>query len=197
MKISINNKRGVGLLTQPLFNSNNMGKICLNKLASNITVDCTIWQVGVKDIYLMHAEDVKFAYKGAGVIMTVIFADGAKAYKVEGYKQNIQVTASLKTTDASARVDSSVTFKIPFGYGNRPFINTLALGKFCVLVAFNDGDYAVLGDVVPLECSSVDFDSNANAKMATITLASPEGSAGNNARDIGIDARNTIINKSV
>lgn len=174
-----------------------MAQTCLKKLASGITVACTIPQVGVKDIYLMHAEDVTFAYEGAGVIMTTIFADGAKAYKVEGYKQNIQVTASLKTTDVSARVDSSVTFKIPFGYSSRSFINSLASGRFRVLVAFNDGDYAMLGDLSPLECSSVDFDSNANAKMATITLASPEGSAGNNARNIGIDARNTIISKSV
>lgn len=174
-----------------------MGKNCLNKLKGNITVDCTIPQVGVKNIYLMHAEDVTFAYEGAGVIMMTTFADGAKAYKVEGYKQNIQVTSSLKTTDASARVDSSVTFKIPFGYSYRSFINVLASGKFRVLVAYNDGDYEVLGDLSPLECSSVDFDSNANAKMATITLDSPEGSAGNHARNIGIDARNTIISKSV
>lgn len=174
-----------------------MAKNCLKKLASSITVGCTITPVGVKAIYLIHAEDVTFAYEGAGVIMTAVFAGGAKAYKVEGYKQNIQVTASLKTTDASARVDSSVTFKIPFVYSNCAFINSLASGRFRVLVAFNDGDYALLGDSSPLECSSVDFDSNANAKMATITLASPEGSAGNNARNIGIDARNTIISKSV
>lgn len=158
---------------------------------------CSITPVGIKNIYLMHAGDVTFEYEGAGVIMTTVFANGAKAYKVEGYKQNIQVTASLKTTDASARVDSSVTFKIPFGYSTRSFINSLASGKFSVLVEFNDGDYELLGDSLPLECSSVDFDSNANAKMATITLASPEGSAGNNARSIGTDARNTIISKSV
>lgn len=174
-----------------------MGKRCLNKLSGNITVGCTITPVGVKDIYLMHAEDVTFAYEGAGVIMTAVFANGAKAYRVEGYKQNIQVTASLKTTDASARVDSSVTFKIPFNYSTRGFINSLVSGRFCVLVVFNDSDYAVLGDLSPLECSSADFDSNANAKMATFTLASPEGSAGNNARSIGIDARNAIISKSV
>lgn len=173
-----------------------MSKTCLNKLPGNIVQSCTFSPVGVKDIYLVHAEDVTFVYESAGVIMTTTFADGAKAYKVEGYKQNIQVTASLKTTDASARVDSSVTFKIPFSDPKRRFINSLASGKFCVLVAFNDGDYLMLGDSSPLECSSVDFDSNANAKMATFTLASPEGSAGNNARNIGIDARKTIISKS-
>lgn len=174
-----------------------MAKNCLNKLASNITVGCTIPQVGVKGIYLMHAEDVEFAYYSDGPLSGATFADGAKSYKIEGYKQNIQVTASLKTTDASARVDQSVTFKVPYNYGNHPFINTLASGNFCVLVAFNDGDYALIGDTSPLECSSADFDSNANARMVTITLASPEGSAGNHLRSVPAPVANTIISKSV
>ena len=174
-----------------------MAKNCLNKLASNITVGCTIPQVGVKDIYLMHAEDVTLTNNGYGVVLTAVFAGKAKSYRIEGYKQNIQVTASLKTTDASARVDSSVTFKIPCSYANRDSINTIVSGKFYVLVAYNDGDFAMLGDSAPLECSSADFDSNANAKMVTITLASPEGSAGNHARNIGKDARIAIISKAV
>lgn len=174
-----------------------MAKNCLNKLASNITVGCTIPQVGVRDIYLMHAEDVTFTYNAVGIMMTAVFAAGAKSYRVEGYKQNIQVTASLKTTDVSARIDSSVTFKIPYDYTNRDFINTVASGKFYVLVVFNDGDFTVLGDTSPLECSSADFDSNANAKMATITLASPEGSAGNHARVVAAAAVTTITSKSV
>jgi hypothetical protein len=174
-----------------------MAKNCLNKLASNITVGCTIPQVGVKDIYLMHAEDVTFTYGPTGEILTAVFAASAKSYMVEGYKQNIQVTASLKTTDASARVDTSVTFKVPYFYNTRAFINTLASGKFYVLVRFNDNDITVLGDTAPLECSSADLDSNANAKMITITLASPESSAGNHARVITDAVVNTIISKSV
>lgn len=174
-----------------------MAKNCLNKLASKITVGCIIPQVGVKDIYLMHAEDVTFRYDSTGKILTAVFADDAKSYKVEGYKQNIQVTASLKTTDASARVDTSVTFKVPYFSNTRAFINTLASGKFYVLVRFNDNDITVLGDTSPLECSSADLDSNANAKMVTITLASPEGSAGNHVRVIAEAVANTIISKSV
>lgn len=174
-----------------------MAKNCLNKLSGNITVGCTIPQVGVKDIYLMHVEDVTFTYNTAGIIMTTVFAEGSKAHRIEGYKQNIQVTASLKTTDASARVDSSVSFKIPYNYNSRDFINAVVSGKFYVLVVFNDGDYTVLGDSSPLECSSADFDSNANAKMVTLTLASPEGSAGNHARVVSAPAVTTIISKAV
>lgn len=174
-----------------------MAKNCLNKLASNITVGCTIPQVGVRDIYLMHAEDVTFTYSAAGVMTTAVFAKNAKSYRIEGYKQNIQVTASLKTTDVSARADASVSFKIPYNHNSRGFINTVVSGKFYVLVVFNDGDSTVLGDTSPLECSSADFDSNANAKMATITLASPEGSAGNHARVVAAEAVTAITSKSV
>ena len=186
------------MLTQSLFYfKNNMAKNCLNKLVSSIAVGRTIPQVGVKDIYLMHAEDVTFTYSAAGIIQTAVFAGSAKSYKVEGHKQNIQVTAALKTTDASARMDTSVTFKVPYNTNTRAFINTVASGKFYVLVVFNDGDFTVLGDSSPLECSSADFDSNANAKMATITLASPEGSAGNHARVVVASAVSTITSKSV
>lgn len=173
-----------------------MAKNCLSKLASNINVRCSIPQVGVRDIYLMHVEDVKFKYNADGSIMTAEFANGTKSYRVEGYKQNIQVTASLKTTDVSARIDTSVSFKIPYNYSTRNFINSVVSGKFYVLVMFNDGDFTVLGDSSPLECSSADFDSNANAKMASITLASPEGSAGNYARVVAEAAGLTITSKS-
>ena len=176
-----------------------MAKNCLNKLASSITVGCTIPKVGVKDIYLMHAEDVTFTYNTPGILQTAVFAGGAKVYRVEGYKQNIQVTASLKTTDVSARVDQSVTFKVPYitNYATLAFLNSVALGKFYVFVVFNDGDYTMLGATSPLECSSADFDSNANARMVTITLASPEGSAGNTAVPVAPGARDLIISKSI
>lgn len=174
-----------------------MAKNCLIRLPGNITAGCIIPLVGVKDIYLMHVEDVTFTYGPTGEILEAAFVASAKSYKVEGYKQNIQVTASLKTTDASARVDTSVTFKVPYFYNTRAFINAVVSGKFYVLVRFNDNDITVLGDISPLECSSADFDSNANAKMITITLASPEGSAGNNARIISDAVVNTIISKSV
>lgn len=145
----------------------------------------------------MHVEDVTFTYNTAGIMVTAAFAENAKSYRIEGYRQNIQVTASLKTTDVSARVDTSVSFKVPYNYNTRSFINAVVSGKFYVLVVFNDGDFTVLGDTSPLECSSADFDSGANAKMATITLASPEGSAGNHARVVAAAVVTTITSNSI
>lgn len=155
---------------------------------------CTITPVGVKDIYLMHVEDVGFTYNGT-YVSAVTFAEGTRGYKVEGYKQNIQFVTSLKTTDASAKLNTSVSFKLPLS--GRSSLATLTAGKFYVMVHFADGEASIVGLTSPLECSAMDFDSNANARLITITLSDPEGSAGNYLTMASEKARNTIISKSV
>lgn len=175
-----------------------MGKSCLDKLNSNITVGCTINPVGVKAIYLMHAEDVTFAYTNIPKrLVAATFASGAKSYLVEGYKQNIQVNGSLKSLDAAASMDASVTFKVPRSVAGISFVDTITTGKFYVLVLFNNTDPVVLGSTTPLECSAADFDSNANANMITVTLATPEGAAGCPMITPTSAARDQIISKSV
>lgn len=154
---------------------------------------CTITPVGVKDIYLMHVEDVSFTYDRTYVSATT-FANGARSYKVEGYKQNIQFVTSLKTTDASAKLNTSVSFKLPLS--GRSSLATITTGKFYVMVHFVDGEASIVGLTSPLECSAMDFDSNANARLVTITLSDPEGSAGNYLTLASEAAKNTIISKS-
>ena len=172
-----------------------MGKSCLNKLIDNITVGCTIPQVGVKNIYLMHAEDVTVTIAvGGASVASAVFASGARSYKVEGYKQNIQYTTSLKTTDASVRLNTSISFKIkPDGL----VMQALSTGKFYVMTMDADGTSDFIGANAPLECSAMDFDSNANARLVTVTLSDPEGSAGNHFHACYSAVRNSIISKSV
>ena len=170
-----------------------MGKQCLARLSGNITVRCTIPRVGLKDIYLMHVEDVTLTSNGTAV-SAITFAGGAKSYKVEGYKQNLQYTATLKTTDASARLNTSVTFKMP---ADGPKMSTLAMGKFYVMIHYPDNSAGVVGVQCPLECSAMEFDSNANAALVTVTLSDPEGSAGNAHMLCYNAVRDSIISKSV
>ena len=177
-----------------------MAKNCLNKLVSNITVGCTINPVGVKNIYLMHVGDVTFTVSpNVDSVSLITFAEGARSYKIEGYKQNIQVTSSLMATDASAKLGFSVAFKIPFAYPfeNIATVNKMLVGKFYVLVEYVNGLFGFIGYTSPLECSAADFDSNANSCFVSVTLSAPEGSAGNYFMDIAIAARNLIISKSV
>lgn len=170
-----------------------MAKNCLNKLPGNIRQSCAITQVGLKDIYLMHAEDVTFNIVN-GMVSKVSFASGAKSYKVEGYKQNLQYTATLKTMDASARLNTSVTFKM---LAEGPTMSTLAMGRFCVMVQYADESAGIVGVQCPLECSAMEFDSNANAALVTVTLSDPEGSAGNAHMLCYNAVRSSIISKSV
>lgn len=158
-----------------------MGKSCLNKLSGNITVGCTIPQVGVKNLYLMHAEDVTLTGDGdSAVLAGANFTKGAAVILVEGYKQNIQITSSIRTMDASTKLDFSVMFKLA-GRDTATILRERSIlsGRFYVLAEYPDGTNAFIGYNSPLECSGMDRDSNANAGFTTVTLTAPEGSAGN------------------
>lgn len=158
-----------------------MGKSCLTRLSGNITVGCTIPRVGVKNLYLVHVEDVKaLTFSPTDIYVNSIeFDPKAKPILVEGYKQNIQVTGSLRAMDASVKQDISVVFKLPRTGSYVAQTRALITGRFYVLVEEANGEYIFVGGVSPLECSGFDFDSNANAGMITVTLTAPEGSTGN------------------
>ena len=159
-----------------------MAKGCLNKLSGNITVGCTVLQVGIKNIYLVHTDDVKFGVGGLdnSTVTTAEVAAGAATILVEGYKQNIQMTSAVRAMDASAKLDIVVTFKMPLANIDADLrVRSLLTGKFYVLVERNDGANLIVGYTSPLECSGMDWDSNANVGLATVTLSAPEGSAGN------------------
>lgn len=171
-----------------------MGKSCLDKLKGNITVVCGINPVGVKNIYLMHTEDVTFTLGNnfTGIVGASVSPDAA-VILVEGYKQNIQITSSVRAMDASAKLDIAVSFKMPMiADADYRRIRSLLVGKFYVCVERNDGTRSLVGYTSPLECSGMDGDSNANAGLATVTLSAPEGSAGNYLMAISPKAMDSI-----
>lgn len=173
-----------------------MSKTCLNRLSGNILANCTLPAHGISDIYLVHVEDVTFGYSFDGTqIVSATFAEGAKSYRIEGYKQNLQATASLRSTDVSGRFDVSVMFKAALGGTIAP---TVMAGKFYVMLVepLNTGLNTVWGCNAPLECSNVDYDSNANGKRVTYTLSAPEGSAGNHRVVASAAVATSIISKS-
>lgn len=173
-----------------------MAKACLNKLSANIVQGCTFVQNGIKNIYLMYPEDVTFTFGGVlEYIEKATFAEGAKSYLVEGYKQNIQLSTSARAMDASMRLDYSLSFKIPRS-ATSP-LRSFTTGRFYVMVEYLSGASIMLGTACPLECSAIEGDSNAASGMFTITLKAPEGSAGNHQVEIVTAAKNTIVSKSV
>lgn len=168
-----------------------MGKACLKKLQSSILVDCTIPTHGIKNIYLMHPEDVTLTFASDGAIRSVTFATGTKCYKVEGYKQNIQVTTAVRAMDASNKMDISVMFKVPPKLVGASM--QLLTGRFYVMIESNDMYYYFAGSTSPLECSGYDLDLNTNGQLATVTLTAPDGSGGNYLQNVEAAARKTIL----
>lgn len=171
-----------------------MGKSCLYKFNGSIAVDCTIRQVGVRDIYLMHADEVNLTLDTGDNVTDATFASGAKSYKIEGYKQNIQLNTSVLSTDASAKLAVSVIFKMPAD--NTFSMKTILSGSYYVLVIRNSGPAVLVGVQAPLECSGFDYDSNSGAGFATVTLSAPEGSGGNYLTGIVYPAVSAIISKA-
>lgn len=173
-----------------------MGKSCLNKLSSNITVDCAIAPNGIKNVYLMYPGDVTFSFgTGYEYINAAKFGTGAKSYLIEGYKQNIQLTTSARALDASTKLDYSLTFKVPAN--STWHLRAFSTGRFYAMVEFLSNYNILVGATSPLECSAIDGDSNANSGMFTITLTAPEGSAGNYPVEVLKNAKDAIISKSV
>ena len=173
-----------------------MARACLNKLSASIVQECTVTQNGIKNIYLMYPEDVTFTFGGGlEYITSAAFTGSTKSYLVEGYKQNIQLTTSARSMDASLRLDYSLSFKIPRTASAA--LRSFSTGWFYVMVEYLSGSSIMLGTVCPLECSAIEADSNANGGMLTITLSAPEGSAGNHQIEVATAAKSTIISKSV
>lgn len=174
-----------------------MAKGCLDKLTSSLLTTCDLEALGVLDLYLIYPEDVTLTISGSDrQISAIAFASGAKSYRVEGYKQNIQITSSLLSTDVSDRNAISITFKVPAKM--QSMWSAIQSGSFYVLeVPANQVSFfALWGINVPLVCTSFEYDSNSNGRMATVTLSAPEGSAGNHRCYCSAAVKDSIIAKS-
>ena len=170
-----------------------MAKNCLNKLIGSRVVDCTFTPVGVKNIYLMYTSDVTLTEDAWGSISVGEFASGAFSYLIEGYKQNIQMSTSVLSMDASQKLAVSISFKTTVTKLN--WLRSILTGSFYVMVEYQSGDSILVGVPSPLECSGFDYDSNGNAGLVTITLSAPEGSAGNYIMSLTGGSVNTIKSK--
>ena len=144
----------------------------------------------------MYVEDVTLTLSADTTAVSDIgWATGAKSYRIEGYKQNIQVTTSMLNTEASAKLDVTIQFKAALD----PILSRrISTGKFFVLTVLPTGASNNLwGLQTPLVCTNIEYDSNANGGLATYTLSAPEGSGGNYYALVSAEVVATIISKSV
>lgn len=142
----------------------------------------------------MHPEDVSLTTDSNALsVLTASFTSGAVVSFVEGYKQNIQITGAMRSMDASAKMDWTITFKSSKNLpGTAQRLRALLAGRFYVMAELNDGVTNFFGLTSPLECTGIDWDSNAGAGLITITMAAPEGAAGNYLMGLAAGAINSI-----
>ena len=138
-------------------------------------------------------DEATLTFSTSGSILTVTFTPGTGSHKVEGYKQNIQVTTAVRAMDASNKMDISVMFKVPVSMVAQSA--QLLSGRFYVMIETNSMEYYFAGSISPLECSGYDLDLNTNGQLATVTLSAPDGSAGNYLQSVNATAVNTILTK--
>lgn len=174
-----------------------MAKICLNKISAGFSTTCTMPVHGIKELYLIYPEDVTLTKASDNSWRTVTFTTSGKSYKIEGYKQNIQITSALRSLDASNKFDVSVMFKV--SYKRHADLASMLMNRFYVVVVPNDLTVypaMCLGDTCPLEMTAVDWDSNANGTLLTVTLSAPDGSAGNYLLPVESAALAEVISKA-
>lgn len=172
-----------------------MSKTCLNRLSGNILTDCTLRTHGIKDIYLIYFEDVKLTLSsGTTTVESAEWGSSPGVLRIEGYKQNIQVTTSAISTDASTRLDVSIQFKASL---STLLARRIPAGRFFVLTIPNSGSNTLWGVQAPLQCSNIEYDSNANGGLATYTLSAPEGTAGNYPVLASEEFSKSVISKTV
>lgn len=174
-----------------------MAKTCLNILSGGFPVACALPVHGIKELYLIYPEDVTITVFSDGVWKGVTFTSAGKSYKIEGYKQNIQITSSVRSLDASNKLDVSVMFKVP--YTRYTDITSMLMRKVYVVAVPNDlrsHPAIAIGHTSPLEMTACDWDSNANGTLMTVTLSAPEGSAGNYLVPVEASPLATIISKA-
>lgn len=174
-----------------------MARNCLNKISAGFSTTCALPVHGIKELYLIYPEDVTITRASDNSWRTVTFTTSGKSYKIEGYKQNIQITSYLRSLDASNKFDVFVMFKVP--YTRHADLASMLMNRFYVVAVPNDLNAhpaVCLGDTSPLEMTAADWDSNANGTLLTVTLSAPEGSVGNYLLPVEPAALTTIISKA-
>lgn len=158
-----------------------MGKICLSKISKNFLRDCKLKLNGIAEMYLVAFSDISgFAYvedSGDTVLNNIVLAEGANSVLVEGYKNAIKVTQSLRAGDYLNCLAQTITFPV-YGKDNDFGVKAVLNGKFVAFTKMNDLTYRCYGLYQGLEVSAADSDTNTNAGTLVLSLTTPEGSTG-------------------
>ena len=164
-----------------LYTQYKMGKICLSKISKNFLKDCSLKLNGITEMYLVALSDINgFTYTastGETVLATISLAAGTKAVFIEGYKNAVKATQSIRTSDYQNALAQTITFPV-YGSVNDEGVKAVLNGKYAAFTKGEDLTMRAYGLLGGLEASAADSDTNTNGGAVTVSLSTPEGLAG-------------------
>ncbi|WAX17409.1 hypothetical protein PM116P2_00039 [Parabacteroides phage PM116P2] len=164
-----------------LYTQYKMGKICLSKISKNFLKDCSLKLNGITEMYLVALSDIEsFTFQtdtGDSILATLTIVAGSKTVFVEGYKNAVKATQSIRSSDYQNALAQTITFPV-YGAVNDAGVKAVLNGKYVAFTKGEDLTYRAYGLLGGLEASAADSDTNTNAGAITISLSTPEGLAG-------------------
>ena len=158
-----------------------MGKTCLSSIAKNFIKECSLKLNGISEMYIVSIEHIASVTFAAGSndtsLATLTMVAGAKSVFVEGYKNAIKATQSLRAGDYQNALAQSITFPV-YGSALDASVKAVLNGRYVAFTKSEDLTYRAYGLNGGLEASAVDSDTNTNAGTITVSLSTPEGVAG-------------------
>lgn len=114
---------------------------CETKIYKNITSDCNMPKPGIEvDAYVFNRKDISITYDGTDInkITLIEMVGDAVAYKIKGYKKNLNCGSdAVITDDMPKRFNHFFSFK-GFEFDSESVLNLDQLDDLCVVVERKD-----------------------------------------------------------
>lgn len=134
----------------------------------------------IVDLYLVNYEDLSATTVGninSGTcegIASIKLAEGAKVYHVEPAKNSASFEDTLVVEDSGAKYrNASITFSVNGTYTAcmHEALDSLALGRYFVVVKTADGNYLGFGRISPLEAETATLAGGSDTNGIQVTLS--------------------------
>jgi len=150
------------------------------------STNCAYQLPEIVDIYLVNKEELESAHTtadtaGCESITAITLTSGSSAYHIEPAKNSASFEDVLVVTDAGTKYrTASITFNISGAYDGcqHSALDSLALGRYFVVVKTADGAYIGFGRLAPLEAETATIAGGSDNNGLQIVLSGNQAESG-------------------
>ena len=150
------------------------------------STNCAYQLPEIVDLYLINKEELVEASAttdtaGCESITAITLADGAKVYHIEPARNSASLEDGLVVTDAGTKYrTASITFNVSGAYDGcqHSALDSLALGRYFVVVKTADGGYIGFGRIAPLEAETATIAGGSDNNGLQIVLSGNQAESG-------------------